>query len=96
MALNARVIGGDGVQVRDLAGAGPRVQPLSVAGLADLERWLGAGTPIVRTMPNRPALIGAGVTALYAGNGVTARDRDSVEVLMSAAGATAICSLPFR
>jgi pyrroline-5-carboxylate reductase len=56
--------------------------------LADLARWLGAGTPIVRAMPNRPALIGAGVTALYAGSGVTARDRDSVEALMSAAGAT--------
>jgi len=43
---------------------------------------------IVRAMPNRPALIGAGVTALYAGSGVTARDRESVEALMSAAGAT--------
>jgi pyrroline-5-carboxylate reductase len=56
--------------------------------LADLVRWLGAGTPIVRAMPNRPALIGAGITALFAGNGVTVRDRDDVEALMSAAGAT--------
>jgi len=56
--------------------------------LADLARWLGAGRPIVRAMPNRPALIGAGVTALYAGSDVTAHDRDSVEALMSAAGAT--------
>jgi pyrroline-5-carboxylate reductase len=56
--------------------------------LADLARWLGAGMPIVRTMPNRPALIGAGITALYAGSGVTAHDRDSVEALMAAAGAT--------
>jgi pyrroline-5-carboxylate reductase len=56
--------------------------------LADLERWLGTGTPIVRAMPNRPALIGAGITALYPGKGVTALDRDSVEALMSAAGAT--------
>ena len=56
--------------------------------LADLERWLGNGTPIVRAMPNRPALIGAGITALYAGGGVTAHDRDSVEALMSAAGDT--------
>jgi pyrroline-5-carboxylate reductase len=56
--------------------------------LADLARWLGAGMPIVRTMPNRPALIGAGITALYADGGVTTHDRDLVEVLMSAAGAT--------
>ena len=34
--------------------------------LADLARWLGAGVPLVRTMPNLPALIDAGVTALFA------------------------------
>ena len=37
-------------------------------------------------MPNRPALIGAGVTALYAGPDVTADDRRAVERLMIAAG----------
>jgi pyrroline-5-carboxylate reductase len=56
--------------------------------LADLACWLGAGIPIVRAMPNRPALIGAGITALYGGDGITIRDRDDVEALMSAAGAT--------
>jgi pyrroline-5-carboxylate reductase len=39
-------------------------------------------------MPNRPALIGAGITALYAGDGVTDQDRESVEELMHAAGET--------
>ncbi len=56
--------------------------------LADLERWLGKGIPMVRAMPNRPALIGAGITALYAGDGTTADDRVTVERLMSAAGET--------
>jgi pyrroline-5-carboxylate reductase len=56
--------------------------------LADLGRWLGAGIPMVRAMPNRPALIGAGITALYAGSGITADDRVAVERLMSAAGET--------
>lgn len=56
--------------------------------LADLARWLGGGIPTVRAMPNRPALIGAGVSALVAGAGVTAEDRAAVERLMSAAGAT--------
>src|SRR5512135_1291963 len=54
--------------------------------LVDLARWLGGGTPTVRAMPNRPALIGAGITALHAGAGVTADDRREVEKLMSAAG----------
>jgi pyrroline-5-carboxylate reductase len=56
--------------------------------LSDLERWLGKGIPMVRAMPNRPALIGAGITALYAGDGTTADDRAAVEGLMAAAGET--------
>jgi pyrroline-5-carboxylate reductase len=56
--------------------------------LADLRRWLGDGVPMVRAMPNRPALIGAGITALYAGGDITADDRVAVERLMSAAGET--------
>jgi pyrroline-5-carboxylate reductase len=56
--------------------------------LADLARWLGKGIPAVRAMPNRPALIGAGITALFAGDGVTDQDRDTVEQLMRAAGET--------
>lgn len=54
--------------------------------LSDLERWLGKGIPMVRAMPNRPALIGAGITALYAGGGTTVDDRATVERLMSAVG----------
>ncbi|HLY52754.1 MAG TPA: pyrroline-5-carboxylate reductase [Steroidobacteraceae bacterium] len=34
--------------------------------LATLESWCGAGVAVVRAMPNRPALVGAGATALYA------------------------------
>ena len=39
-----------------------------VAGVrtATLEGWCGAGVPVARAMPNRPALLGAGATALYA------------------------------
>ena len=68
----------------------PRLLVSIAAGirLADLARWLGDGSPMVRSMPNRPALIGAGISALYAGAGVTAADRTAVERLMSAAGAT--------
>lgn len=54
--------------------------------IADLARWLGNGVPIVRTMPNRPALFGAGITAAYAGDGVGPADRDAVAALLSSAG----------
>ncbi len=33
--------------------------------IASLSAWVGAGVPVIRTMPNRPALIGAGVTGMY-------------------------------
>src|SRR5579863_7193767 len=42
---------------------------LSIAAgvrIADLQRLLPTGVPIVRAMPNRPALLGAGITGLFA------------------------------
>ena len=54
--------------------------------IANLSRWLGDGTPVVRTMPNRPALIGAGITAACAGPGVSDPERISVERVLAAAG----------
>ena len=46
------------------------------------------GLPIVRAMPNRPALVGAGATALYAGPEVTGAARARAEQVMTAAGIT--------
>ena len=56
---------------------------------AQLERWLGGDIAIVRTMPNTPALLGAGVTGLYASTRVDAAGRQFAETLLSAAGKTA-------
>ena len=53
----------------------------------DLSRWLGGLERIVRTMPNTPALVHAGVTGLYAPSVVGASDREGAETLMSAVGA---------
>ena len=55
--------------------------------LANLRHWLGDGLPLVRAMPNRPALIGAGITAAYADPGVGPGERAAVEGVLSAAGA---------
>lgn len=54
--------------------------------VANLLHWLGADTPVVRTMPNRPALIGAGITAACAGPGIGPADRSAVERVLSTAG----------
>ncbi|MCL4746301.1 MAG: pyrroline-5-carboxylate reductase [Burkholderiaceae bacterium] len=55
---------------------------------ADLARWLGEHPRVVRTMPNTPALIGAGVTALAAQPSLAQADRDTVESILRAVGQT--------
>ncbi|WP_440996446.1 pyrroline-5-carboxylate reductase [Arhodomonas sp. SL1] len=55
---------------------------------ADLSRWLGGGLPVVRAMPNTPALVQTGATALYANEHVTAAGRDLAESLLRAVGVT--------
>jgi pyrroline-5-carboxylate reductase len=54
-------------QLSPFIGAVPLVLTIA-AGVrcADLSRWLGGYRRIVRAMPNTPALIGAGISALYA------------------------------
>jgi pyrroline-5-carboxylate reductase len=51
-----------------------------------LESWCGAGVPVVRAMPNRPALVGAGATGLFAPAHVDATARASAERTMQAVG----------
>lgn len=53
---------------------------------ADLSRWLGGSAAVVRAMPNRPALIGAGVTGLYADGSVADSARHLSEQLLEAVG----------
>jgi len=53
-----------------------------------LDRWLGGGAAIVRAMPNLPALLGAGISALFANAPVDAAGRERAERLLTAAGRT--------
>jgi pyrroline-5-carboxylate reductase len=65
---------------------------LSIAAgktLAQLEAGLGAGTPIVRAMPNTPAAIGKGMTVLVANAAVSAAQRAVCADLLAAVGAVA-------
>ena len=51
-----------------------------------ISRWLGGHRRIVRCMPNTPALVGAGITGLYAPPEVTAEDRKNAETILGAVG----------
>lgn len=78
---------------RDLAPLLPEPRPLVLSVAAGvptraLAGWLGGDVPLVRCMPNTPALIGAGVSALYAGPEITGEQRASARAILEAAGDT--------
>ena len=53
-----------------------------------MSAWTRSDQPIVRCMPNTPALLGAGMTALFAGPTVNESGRDLAESILAAAGRT--------
>jgi len=59
--------------------------------LADLSLWLGGYTRLVRGMPNTPALVGAGISGLFASLAVDARNRRKVARVLEAVGQVVWC-----
>lgn len=86
------------VKPQMMAEALPSLEPLgsgttvflSVAAgtpIAAYERMLGADTPVIRAMPNTPAAVGQGITAIV-GNAKTSPEQlDLAEALLTAIGA---------
>lgn len=58
--------------------AGPR--------LDDIDRWLGGDNSVVRVMPNQPALIDQGISAMIANSRADETQRRTAETIMSAVG----------
>jgi len=52
----------------------------------DLSRWLGGYARVVRAMPNTPALVGKGISGVYAMPRVTAAERALANEVLAAAG----------
>jgi len=74
-----------------LAGALQQRRPLIIsiaAGIeiGSIEQWLGGALPIVRCMPNTPALVQLGATGLYANAAVSAAQRELAESILRAVG----------
>jgi pyrroline-5-carboxylate reductase len=81
---------------RALAEAGCQ-RVLSIAAgvpLAKLERWLGDGTPVVRAMPNTPALVGAGAAAIAPGTWASDADLSWAAEVLGAVGVVQRVSEP--
>ncbi len=52
-----------------------------------LNQWL-PDVPVIRCMPNTPALVGQGVTGLFATSAVSAQQKQAAEMIMQAVGKT--------
>lgn len=64
---------------------------LSIAAgirMSSLQHWLGETVPIVRVMPNTPALIGCGASVLYANHHVNTTQHSIAESILRAVGIT--------
>jgi pyrroline-5-carboxylate reductase len=59
-----------------------------------IERKVGHGIRIIRTMPNTPALVGAGATALAAGEHATEADLAQARALFEAVGLAVVVDEP--
>ena len=55
---------------------------------SSIERWVGGQPALIRVMPNTPALIGAGISALYANSNVSDHQRALAEEIVTAVGKT--------
>ena len=58
--------------------AGVRVQ--------DIDRWLGGNRAVIRVMPNTPALVQLGASALYANTRVNTGQKDLAQAILDAVG----------
>jgi len=75
-----------GAKLQNATDSGPLI--LSIAAgirLKDMSRWLGYER-CVRAMPNTPAMIGKGITGLFADSAVNALDRILAETICNAVG----------
>ena len=68
------------------------VSILAGTATATLERMLGGTARVVRAMPNTPALIGCGATAICAGRFATDADLETAAALFRAVGSVNIVS----
>jgi pyrroline-5-carboxylate reductase len=75
----------------DLAAVVQESRPLimSIAAgptIEDIDQWLGGGLSVVRVMPNQPALIDQGISALFANERTDEAGREMAEKIMTAVG----------
>ena len=80
-----------GQVIEDIRAAVAKALVVSIAAgitIASMEKGLGDKTPIVRCMPNTPALLRTGATAMYANSAATEANRTLTQHIFNAVGNT--------
>ena len=78
---------------RELGGLVSELGPLVISVMAGvteaaIQSWFGAPVPVVRTMPNTPALVQTGAIGMHASPEVGEEGRNRAETILRAAGLT--------
>ena len=78
---------------REISGLVAAQRPLVIsimAGVTEaaIQTWLGASVPVVRSMPNTPAMVQTGAIGLHASPEVNEEGRNQAETILRAAGRT--------
>ena len=87
LAVKPQMMGAALPALRALGGGGTLFVSIAAGTtIASFEAALGPGTPIVRTMPNTPAMVGRGITAICGNTHATPDDLALARALMAAVG----------
>ena len=88
LAVKPQQMHGVAMQLRGLLDGKLVISIAAGVRSADLVRWLGGHSLLVRAMPNTPAMVLAGVTGLYALPEVGDAQRSQAETVLGAVGTT--------
>ena len=87
VAVKPQIAGEALPKFRELAIGATAISVMAGKSLAAISAALPEARTLIRAMPNLPAAVGAGASAIFAPPGATARDREIAETLMRAVGA---------
>ena len=87
IAVKPQMMGAALPAVQAMGGGGTLVLTIAAGTtIATYESVFGPGTPIIRAMPNTPAAIGRGITAICRNAAATEAQMDMAETLLAAVG----------
>ncbi|GAB3369427.1 pyrroline-5-carboxylate reductase [Spongiibacter taiwanensis] len=89
MAVKPQIMATVAKSIAPLLESGRKPLIISIAAgitSASLDQWLGGRQAIVRCMPNTPALVQTGATALFANNQVSDTQRQQAQQILEAVG----------